>query len=712
MCTQHYPYSWSRDLYERHGQAMERYLKVHVVPALRLKASSLVVAARAPPRLDDPNDAKTFLEELVRRWADHQLMNQWLQKFFRYLDGSYVQTHAVPKLWEAGVKCFRTCVYDAFKAEIGAALALVLAADAASAAAAAAATTATAASKTPDNGDEDLVRAVVELYVSVGGPEDESPLVAAKRSYYAKLRDRWMSALSTPEYLIKAEPALEAEHQFLANMRIPPASKAKILRTVEEEVLRKAQGELLENESSGFRALLKNEQWVDVQRAIRLFSRLDDGTKPLGDIFQMVVVELGDGISCRRQTRLESGQTTTCDDADFIEELVELHTKFTDTLETFLSSHPAFCLAFRNAFVVILNNVPGQYRSAEILSSYCDRILRVSPDRESQANVEKSLERVAMLVSFLSDKDMFAEYYRNQLADRLLNRRSACVDAEKLMISKLKMQCGMRFTSKMEGMMTDWIAGERQRLEMVGPMLRMPSGELDFRVQLLSPGFWPSYKSSAVALTKEMAMSIGVYNEWHHNLHPNRTVKWILTQGTASVQGTFGDTTYDFHVSPLQAIVLAAFSNGATFTFDELSTAMNLDKTLLRPILHSLSLGRLELISKSPPRSKIRGTDSFTANAAFTSNERRIRIPVPSTAPRTNVSAVENNRMHAVDASIVRIMKSSKTMKHQELLEEVLQQNLQFQPNPRTIKQRIEAMIDRGYLERNTVDSSVYMYLA
>jgi cullin 1 len=51
-------------------------------------------------------------------------------------------------------------------------------------------------------------------------------------------------------------------------------------------------------------------------------------------------------------------------------------------------------------------------------------------------------------------------------------------------------------------------------------------------------------------------------------------------------------------------------------------------------------------------------------------------------------------------------------MKHQELLEEVLQQNLQFQPNPRTIKQRIEAMIDRGYLERNTVDSSVYMYLA
>lgn len=27
-----------------------------------------------------------LLKELVRRWSNHKIMNQWMQKFFQYLD--------------------------------------------------------------------------------------------------------------------------------------------------------------------------------------------------------------------------------------------------------------------------------------------------------------------------------------------------------------------------------------------------------------------------------------------------------------------------------------------------------------------------------------------------------------------------------------------------------------------------------------------------
>lgn len=56
-------------------------------------------------------------------------------------------------------------------------------------------------------------------------------------------------------------------------------------------------------------------------------------------------------------------------------------------------------------------------------------------------------------------------------------------------------------------------------------------------------------------------------------------------------------------------------------------------------------------------------------------------------------------------------MKSRKTLKHQQLAE-VLHHNFNFQPDPRTVSKRIEALIDRGYLERNATDPSMYNYVA
>lgn len=52
------------------------------------------------------------------------------------------------------------------------------------------------------------------------------------------------------------------------------------------------------------------------------------------------------------------------------------------------------------------------------------------------------------LFTYLTDKDLFAEIYRNQLAKRLLNQRSSSDDWEKLMIGKLKHRCGAQFTGK------------------------------------------------------------------------------------------------------------------------------------------------------------------------------------------------------------------------------------------------------------------------
>ena len=60
-----------------------------------------------------------------------------------------------------------------------------------------------------------------------------------------------------------------------------------------------------------------------------------------------------------------------------------------------------------------------------------------------------------VLFRFIHGKDVFEAFYKKDLAKRLLVGKSASVDAEKSMLSKLKQECGGGFTSKLEGMFKD-----------------------------------------------------------------------------------------------------------------------------------------------------------------------------------------------------------------------------------------------------------------
>jgi cullin-4 len=60
-----------------------------------------------------------------------------------------------------------------------------------------------------------------------------------------------------------------------------------------------------------------------------------------------------------------------------------------------------------------------------------------------------------VLFRFIHGKDVFEAFYKKDLAKRLLVGKSASVDAEKSMLSKLKQECGGVFTLKLEGMFKD-----------------------------------------------------------------------------------------------------------------------------------------------------------------------------------------------------------------------------------------------------------------
>jgi hypothetical protein len=75
------------------------------------------------------------------------------------------------------------------------------------------------------------------------------------------------------------------------------------------------------------------------------------------------------------------------------------------------------------------------------------------------------------------------------------------------------------------------------------------------------------------------------------------------------------------------------------------------------------------------------------------------------------VLQVVQERQHAIDAAIVRVMKMRKTLAHKLLVQEVMTQ-LRFQLTNSDLKKRIDNLIEREFLERSSSDSQVYNYLA
>jgi cullin 1 len=120
----------------------------------------------------------------------------------------------------------------------------------------------------------------------------------------------------------------------------------------------------------------------------------------------------------------------------------------------------------------------------------------------------------------------------------------------------------------------------------------------------------------------------------------------------------------------------------------------------------------MQVLLKSPEGATIGATDNFSTNTEFSSPLRKIRIPMASLEETHNAKRVEEDRSLTIEACVVRIMKARKTMGHQALFTEVMSQLHFFKPNPKVIKKRIEHLIEREYIERDTADPNMYKYLA
>nr|CAB3473138.1 unnamed protein product [Digitaria exilis] len=336
--------------------------------------------------------------------------------------------------------------------------------------------------------------------------------------------------------------------------------------------------------------------------------------------------------------------------------------------------------------------------------------------KNDKKDVVSALELVVKILTYISDKDLFIEFHRKKLGRRLLFDKSGNDEQERSLLSKLKQYFGGQFTSKMEGMLTDMTVAKDNQSRYEKHIESNPKlhPSVDLSVQVLTTGFWPTYKSSDINLPSEMVKCVEVFKEFYQTVTKHRKMNWIFSLGNCQVVGKFDAKPIELIVTTYQGALLLLFNEAERLSFSEIVTQLNLSQDDTVRVLHSLSCAKYKILNKEPSGRTISPKDVFEFNQKFTDKMRRIKVPLPpSDEKKKIIDDVNKDRRFAIDASLVRIMKSRKIMTHQNLVAECVEQlSRMFKPDIKMIKRRIEDLITREYLERDKDAANSYRYLA
>ena len=189
-------------------------------------------------------------------------------------------------------------------------------------------------------------------------------------------------------------------------------------------------------------------------------------------------------------------------------------------------------------------------------------------------------------------------------------------------------------------------------------------------------------------------------------------LSWSYMHGSCSVQASLPSGIYEMILTTYQACILMLFNDTEELSMSEMKAILKTEDELLRNMLDSLACKKFKILSKTHDPKVVSMEDVFSVNPRFSKKLKRFAIPAPVIRESFNKERVDIDRSLAIEAAIVKIMKSRKKMTYMHLVNEVMTILQMFKPTPALIKSRIESLIDKDYLERDSEDDQVFRYLA
>jgi cullin 2 len=315
------------------------------------------------------------------------------------------------------------------------------------------------------------------------------------------------------------------------------------------------------------------------------------------------------------------------------------------------------------------------------LAKYCDSLLKKSAKLASESEIEEKLTRSITVFKYVDDKDVFQKFYARMLAKRLIHQQSQSMDAEEAMIDRLKQACGYEFTNKLHRMFTDMSVSSDLNTKFTAS-LRERDGEnhqfgIGFIVYVLQAGAWPlglPPSPGPFHVPQQLEKSVQAFESFYHAQFSGRKLTWLhhLCQGELKLN--YLKKPYLVTVQTYQMALLLLFEHCDSISCKEAAASLRLSHDQL--VKHAISLVDCKILKKSNARDLDEDT-ILTLNFDYYNKRTKFRITgalhrdAPHDTEATHRS-VDDDRKLYLQAAIVRIMKSRKILRHNQLVQEVI----------------------------------------
>jgi cullin 1 len=201
------------------------------------------------------------------------------------------------------------------------------------------------------------------------------------------------------------------------------------------------------------------------------------------------------------------------------------------------------------------------------------------------------------------------------------------------------------------------------------------------------------------------------FHQFYSEQHSGRKLNWLFHLAAGELKTNYlkaSKVGYTFQLFTYAMGVLLHYNNATSATYDELKEVTGLNDETLQ--------AQIQILCKTKALEEKDG--AYHLNFGFRSKKIRVnmRLNVKSEQKQDSEEThktIEEDRKLLIQAAIVRIMKTRKTMTHLNLVQDVITQvQTRFKPRIPDIKKCIEILMEKEYIERATGEKDTYSYLA
>lgn len=274
---------------------------------------------------------------------------------------------------------------------------------------------------------------------------------------------------------------------------------------------------------------------------------------------------------------------------------------------------------------------------------------------------------------------MFQKFYARMLAKRLIHQQSQSMDAEEAMIDRLKQACGYEFTNKLHRMFTDMSVSADLNAKFT-TTLREGGKEnqlgIGFVVYVLQAGAWPlglPPSPGPFHVPQQLEKSVQAFETFYHAQFSGRKLTWLHHLCQGELQFNYLKKPYLVTVQTYQMALLLLFEHCDAIQCREAAASLRLSHDQL--VKHAASLVDCKILKKST-EGELEEDTVLTLNFDYYNKRTKFRVTgalqrdAPHDTEATHRS-VDDDRKLYLQAAIVRIMKSRKLLRHNQLVQEV-----------------------------------------